>query len=94
MKLQELVKKYKGNARFDVNAIVDDNIEDVIVFQNTEVDALKDSVLNADVVRFTVSEIVSSIPTIKADVRETAPSNGGGPGSEDTTVNDGQAVEG
>lgn len=85
MKLQELVKKYKGNARFDVNAIVDDNIEDVIVFQNTEVDALKDSVLTADVVRFTVSEIVSGVPTIKADVRETAPEN------EDKPANDGQA---
>lgn len=85
MKLQELVKKYKGNARFDVNAIVDDNIEDVIVFQKTEVDALKDSVLTADVVRFTVSEIVSGVPTIKADVRETAPEN------EDKPANDGQA---
>lgn len=85
MKLQELVKKYKGNARFDVNAIVDDSIEDVIVFQNTEVDALKDSVLTADVVRFTVSEIVSGVPTIKADVRETAPEN------EDKPANDGQA---
>lgn len=85
MKLQELVKKYKGNARFDVNAIVDDNIEDVIVFQNTEVDALKESVLNADVVRFTVSEIVSGVPTIKADVRETAPEN------EDRPASDGQA---
>lgn len=93
MKLQELVKKYKGNARFDVNAIVDDNIEDVIVFQNTEVDALKDSVLNADVVRFTVSEIVSSIPTIKADVREAATSNDGEPGSGGTTGGEGQAAE-
>lgn len=93
MKLQELVKKYKGNARFDVNAIVDDNIEDVIVFQNTEVDALKDGVLNADVVRFTVSEIVSSIPTIKADVREAAPSNGGESGGGGTTRDEGQAAE-
>lgn len=93
MKLQELVKKYKGTARFDVNAIVDDNIEDVIVFQNTEVDALKDSVLNADVVRFTVSEIVSGIPTIKAEVRETAPSNGGDPVGDGTTGDGGQVAE-
>lgn len=84
MKLQELVKKYKGTARFDVNAIVDDNIEDVIVFQNTEVDALKDGILNADIVRFTVAEIVSGIPTIKADVRETAQTE------ENKPANDGQ----
>lgn len=84
MKLQELVKKYKGTARFDVNAIVDDNIEDVIVFQNTEVDALKDGILNADIVRFTVAEIVSGIPTIKADVRETAQTE------ENKPTNDGQ----
>lgn len=70
MKLQELVKKYKGTARFDVNEIVDDNIQDVIVFQNTEVDALKDRVLTADVVRFMVYEIVSGVPVIKVDVRE------------------------
>lgn len=84
MKLQELVKKYKGTARFDVNAIVDDNIEDVIVFQNTEVDALKDGILNADIVRFTVAEIISGIPTIKADVRETAQAE------ENKPANDGQ----
>jgi len=72
MTLKEFVKKYRGTARFDVNAIVDDNVEDVIVFQNTEVDAIKDSILNADVVRFMVFEIASGIPTIKADVRETS----------------------
>ena len=78
MKLQEFVKKYKGNARFDVNAIVNDNVEDVIVFQNTEVDALKDSVLNSDVVRFSVAEIVSGVPTIKADVKEASTTTPGG----------------
>lgn len=94
MKLQELVKKYKGTARFDVNAIVNDNVEDVIVFHNTEVDALKESILNADVVRFMVSEIVSGVPTIKADVRETTPSNSGDPGGGGTTGSEVQEAVG
>ena len=85
MTLKELVKKYKGTARFDVNAIVNDNVEDVIAFQNTEVDAIKDSILNADVVRFMVYDIISGIPTIKADVRENTTDQGSGTGGEEPT---------
>lgn len=71
MTLIELVKKYKGDARFDVNGLVDDNSEDVVVFLNTEAEAIKDTILNADVVRFRVSGIHDGLPTINVLVRET-----------------------
>lgn len=70
MKLLDLVKKYKGTTRFDVNAVVDDNVEDVVVFLNSEIDAIKENIVNSDVVRFRVTEIVEGIPVIKVDVRE------------------------
>lgn len=75
MTLIELVKKYKGNARFDVNGLVDDNSEDVVVFLNTEAEAIKESILNAEVVRFRVSGIYDGIPTINVLVRETKEAN-------------------
>lgn len=71
MTLIDLVKKYKGDARFDVNGLVDDNSEDVVVFLNNEAEAIKDTILNADVVRFRVSGIHDGLPTINVLVRET-----------------------
>lgn len=70
MTLIELVKKYKGNARFDVNGLVDDNSEDVVVFMTSEAEAIKDTILNAEVVRFCVSGIHDGLPTISVLVRE------------------------
>lgn len=70
MTLVELVKKYKGDARFDVNNFVDDNSEDVVVFMDTEVEAIKENILNAEVVRFRVSGIHDGVPTINVLVRE------------------------
>lgn len=71
MTLIELVKKYKGDARFDVNSVIDDNSEDVVVFLNTEAEAIKEGILNADVVRFRVSGIHDGLPTINVLVRDT-----------------------
>lgn len=70
MTLIELVKKYKGDARFDVNGLVDDNSEDVVVFLNTEAEAIKENILNAEIVRFRVSGIHDGLPTINVLVRE------------------------
>lgn len=70
MTLIELVKKYKGDARFDVNSFVDDNSEDVVVFMNNEADAIKENILNAEVVKFRVSGIHDGVPTINVLVRE------------------------
>lgn len=85
MKLQEMVKKYKGTCRFDVNAIVNDNVEDVVGFLNSEIDAIKENIVNADVVRFRVSDICEGIPTIKIDVKETADAGETGSPSESGT---------
>lgn len=88
MTLIDLVKKYKGDARFDVNGLVDDNSEDVVVFLNTEADAIKETILNAEVVRFRVSGIHDGLPTINVLVREaTDPENKEDGGSEDTEAN-------
>lgn len=71
--LLDLVKRYKGDARFDVNILREDNIEDVVVFMGAEADAIKDAVLNAEVSNFRVSAVdKSGIPTLTVLVRETA----------------------
>lgn len=70
MKLSELVKKYKGEVRFDVNRIVDYDDEDVIVFKGSEVEAIKDSILNAEVTQFTVTGVSGGVPTINVRVLE------------------------
>lgn len=72
MKLVELVKKYKGDVRFDVNRIVDYDDEDVIVFKGEEVEAIKESILNADVTQFTVTGVSGGVPTINVRVLETS----------------------
>lgn len=72
MTLIELVKKYKGNARFDVNSVVDDNSEDVVVFMTAEAEAIKDAILNAEIIRFCVSGVHDGLPTISVLVREAA----------------------
>lgn len=91
MTLIELVKKYKGDARFDVNSVVDDNSEDVVVFLNTEAEAIKESILNAEIVRFRVSGIYDGLPTINVLVRENKESED--PDTPDTDGEQKQDVE-
>lgn len=91
MTLIELVKKYKGDARFDVNSVVDDNSEDVVVFLNTEAEAIKESILNAEIVRFRVSGIYDGLPTINVFVRENKESDD--PATPDTDGEQKQDVE-
>lgn len=76
MTLSELVKKYKGEVRFDVNRIVDYDDEDVVVFKGTEVEAIKDSILNAEVNQFTVTGVSGGVPTINVRVLEAASEGG------------------
>lgn len=73
MKLIELVKKYKGEARFDVNRIVEYDDEDVIVFKADEAEAIKDDILNAEVTQFTVTGVSNGVPTISVRVKEAEP---------------------
>lgn len=72
MTLNDLVTKYKSDAeaRFDVNIIRDDNIEDVVVFMNSEVRAIKESIVGAEVSRYRVTAVNNGVPTIAVLVRE------------------------
>lgn len=69
MNLIDLVKSYKGNAKFDVNTVVDDETKDVIVFTNAEIEAVKDEIINGDIVKFFVSAYINNIPTINVIIR-------------------------
>lgn len=74
MTLKELIEKYKGPVRFDVNNIVDDSPTDVVAFMAEEADAIKDSILSAEVSKFRVIGIFDGIPTLSVLVKETATS--------------------
>lgn len=87
MTLSELVKKYKGEVRFDVNRIVDYDDEDVIVFKGSEVEAIKDSILNAEVTQFTVTGVSGGIPTINVRVLEAADEGNNAPDTPDEGEN-------
>ena len=89
MKLSELVSKYKGEVRFDVNRIVDYDDEDVIVFKGDEAGAIKDTILNAEVTQFTVTGVSAGIPTINVRVLEAATEEGSNPPAADGGENKG-----
>lgn len=69
MTLLELVKKYKGTARFNVDGIIDDAREDLVVFMNDEYSAIKDEIINGEVTRYSVSSFVGNAPTIDVVVK-------------------------
>lgn len=69
MILLELVKKYKGTAKFNVDGIIDDAREDLVVFMNNEYSAIKDEIINGEVTRYCVAAIVGNIPTIDVVVK-------------------------
>lgn len=69
MTLLELVKKYKGTAKFNVDGIIDDSREDLVVFMNDEYGAIKDEIINGEVTRYRVAAIVGSVPTIDVVVK-------------------------
>lgn len=84
MKLTDLVSAYKGVARFDVNSVAEDGNEDVVVFLSGEENAIKDSVINAELVRFHVSGVDGGIPTLNILVRKTADTDQGNTLTEPT----------
>ena len=90
MKLSELVNAYKGEVRFDVNRIIDYNDEDVIVFKGDEAGAIKDTILNAEVNRFTVTGVSAGVPTINVRVLEAAAAEGDHPPAVDGGENKGE----
>lgn len=69
MTLLELVKKYRGTAKFNVDGIIDDAREDLVVFMNSEYDAIKDEIINGEVTRYNISAFASNVPTIDVVVK-------------------------
>lgn len=74
----ELVKKYKGEAKFDVKLLENGDKKNLVSFVSGEYEAIKDEILNAEVMHFTSINKNSSIPTIeilieKLVVKETEP---------------------
>ena len=69
MKLIELIEKYKGTAKFDVDTISDGESKDAIVFTNAEHEAVKDEIVNGEIVRYYVSAFVNNAPTINVVVK-------------------------
>ncbi|MCM1090033.1 MAG: hypothetical protein NC413_04265 [Muribaculum sp.] len=93
MKLFELVEKYKGTAKFDVNAVADGENKDMIVFANDERNAVKDEIMNGEVLRYTVTKLVNTTPTISVVIKleEKKDAENDENGSE--TVDDGNGAE-
>lgn len=69
MKLIDFVKAYKGNAKFDVNTVVDDETKDVIVFTNAEMEAVKDEIINGEIVKYFVSAYINTTTTINVVIK-------------------------
>lgn len=74
----ELVKKYNGEAKFDVKLLENGDKKNLVSFVSGEYEAIKDEILNTEVMHFTSINKNSSIPTIeilieKLVVKETEP---------------------
>ena len=74
----ELVKMYKGEAKFDVKLLEAGDKKNLVNFASGEYGAIKDEILNAEVMHFTSINKNSSVPTIeilieKLAVKETEP---------------------
>lgn len=61
----ELVKRYKGEAKFDVKLLEAGDKKNLVNFASGEYGAIKDEILNAEVMHFTSINKNSSVPTIE-----------------------------
>lgn len=68
----ELVKKYKGEAKFDVKLLENGDKKNLVNFASGEYEAIKDEILNAEVMHFTSINKNSSIPTIEILIEKLA----------------------
>ena len=74
----ELIKRYRGEAKFDVKLLENGDKKNLVSFASGEYEAIKDEILNAEVLHFTSINKNSSIPTIeilieKLAIKETGP---------------------
>ena len=60
-----LVMSYKGEAKFDVKLLENGDKKNLVNFASGEYEAIKDEILNAEVMHFTSINKNSSIPTIE-----------------------------
>lgn len=68
----ELVKKYKGEAKFDVKLLEDGDKKNLVSFVSEEYEAIKDEILNTEVMHFTSINKNSLVPTIEILVEKLA----------------------
>ena len=68
----ELVKRYKGEAKFDVKLLENGDKKNLVNFASGEYEAIKDEILNAEVMHFTSINKNSSIPTIEILIEKLA----------------------
>lgn len=89
MKLIEFVKGYSGSAKFDVDVIGDGEVRDAIVFSEKEYESVKDDILNADVIRYKVTGLINTTPTINFTVKlEEKQQNNAGSGDAGSGMGD------
>lgn len=68
----ELVKRYKGEAKFDVKLLEAGDKKNLVNFASGEYGAIKDEILNAEVMHFTSINKNSSVPTIEILIEKLA----------------------
>lgn len=68
----ELVKRYKGEAKFDVKLSEAGEKKSLVNFASGEYEAIRDEILNAEVIHFTSINKNSSIPTIEILIEKLA----------------------
>lgn len=83
----ELVKRYKGEAKFDVKLLEAGNKKNLVSFASGEYGAIKDEILNAEVMHFTSINKNSSVPTIEILIEKLAVEKKDEPVTEPGTEN-------
>ncbi len=68
----ELVKRYKGEAKFDVKLLEAGDKKNLVNFASGEYEAIRDEILNAEVMYFTSINKNSSVPTIEILIEKLA----------------------
>lgn len=68
----ELVKRYKGEAKFDVKLLEAGDKKNLVNFASGEYEAIRDEILNAEVMHFTSINKNSSVPTIEILIEKLA----------------------
>ena len=85
MQIKELIERYKGDIEFDVKSInKDGDVIDVVSFNTTEAEAIKESIMGAEVHKFQIvmptyntCKLAITIKTPAAETTETPKEDAG-----------------